>query len=108
MPSTIFYGAVINPESLTSYKALPRCLLAVGTSGIIDWLVEDVPEHALQETLASKGCIDVVVTEIRSGEFLIPGFVDTHTVSPLSHIRLNSDIHRFLSMLRNFPTLEGT
>ncbi|KAF8077648.1 hypothetical protein FPV67DRAFT_1614641 [Lyophyllum atratum] len=78
----IFYGAVISPESLTSYKALPNCLLSVSASGTIDWIVEDVAEHALQETLAQKGCIDVDVIALHAGEFLLPGFIDTHTHAP--------------------------
>lgn len=82
---TIYYGPVINPETLTSYKALPNCLFSVGVSGNIDWIVEDVAEHALQDTLAQKGCIDLNVTTLRTGEFFVPGFIDTHTVSNIGH-----------------------
>jgi guanine deaminase len=78
---TIFYGPLINPESLTEYKALPKCLLSVGPTGDIDWIVEHVPEYLLQDTLAQKGCIDVDVTALKMGEFIMPGFIDTHTVS---------------------------
>jgi guanine deaminase len=81
---TIYYGSVINPESLTSYKALPNCLLSVGPSGNIDWIIEDVPEHLLQGTMAQMGCIDVDITVLQTGEFLIPGFIDTHTVGRLT------------------------
>ncbi|KAF9469349.1 Metallo-dependent hydrolase [Collybia nuda] len=76
---TIYYGPVFNPETLTSYKALPSCLFSVGPSGNIDWIVDDVAEHMLQETLAQKGCIDVNVTTLKTGEFFVPGFIDTHT-----------------------------
>ena len=79
LSSTIYYGPVITPESLTQYKALPKCLLSVGPSGNIDWIVEHVPEHLLQDTLALKGCIDIDVTTLKTGEFIIPGFIDTHT-----------------------------
>ncbi|KAF8635512.1 hypothetical protein AX17_003902 [Amanita inopinata Kibby_2008] len=79
---SIFYGAVINPESLTSYEALPRCLLVVGPDGTIDWMVEDVKEHLVQDILAHKGLIDVDVVSLKQGEFIIPGFVDTHTHAP--------------------------
>jgi len=84
MPSMrIYYGPVITPESLTSYKAFPKCLLSVGHSGDIVWIVEHVPETLLQDTLAQKGCMDFDVTVLSTGEFLIPGFIDTHTVSYL-------------------------
>jgi len=79
--STIFYGAVINPTSLRTYSALPRCLLAVDATGDIDWVVEDVEPHSLQETLASKGYIDAQVVPLKEGQFIIPGFIDTHTVT---------------------------
>ncbi|RDB22164.1 Guanine deaminase [Hypsizygus marmoreus] len=81
---TIYYGAVINPQSLTAYQALPHCLLAVGPIGTIDWIVDDVQEYELQDALAAKGCIDVDVVALRAGEFLMPGFVDTHTHAPQS------------------------
>ncbi|TFK42283.1 hypothetical protein BDQ12DRAFT_675940 [Crucibulum laeve] len=80
--TTIFYGPVINPKSLDAYAALPRCLLCVGPTGNVEWLVEDVKAHLLQETLAQKGCIDEDVVELKMGEFIIPGFIDTHTHAP--------------------------
>ncbi|KAF4614659.1 hypothetical protein D9613_002628 [Agrocybe pediades] len=80
--SSIFYGAVINPTSLTTYSASPRCLLAIDATGNIDWLEEDVEPHALQDTLASRGYIDAQVIPLKDGEFIIPGFIDTHTHAP--------------------------
>lgn len=80
---TLFYGAVINPQTLTSYDVLPRCLLAVGNTGNIDWMVEDVAPHDLQQVLAQHGCNDEYLVELKNGEFLLPGFVDTHTVSKI-------------------------
>jgi len=77
---TIFYGPVINPKSHSSFNALSRCLLAVGPSGDIDWIVEDVPEHALQDVLAQRDSLDVPLVSLKYGEFVLPGFVDTHTV----------------------------
>lgn len=84
----IFYGAVINPTSLTSYSASLHCLLAVNHAGNIDWIIDDVQPHNLQDTLASKGHVDVEVIALKDGEFLIPGFIDTHTVCDLSVIEL--------------------
>ncbi|KAF8163613.1 hypothetical protein B0H34DRAFT_651932 [Crassisporium funariophilum] len=80
--TTIFYGAVINPVTLTSYSAWPRCLLAVDASGNIEWIIEDVEAHKLQEALASKGYFDVEVVALKDGEFIAPGFIDTHTHAP--------------------------
>ena len=109
--ATIYYGPVINPESLTCYKTLPDCLLSVGPSGNIDWIVDDVPEHLLQDTLAQRGCIDVDVIALQTGEFVIPGFIDTHTVSHVFSVGLTilTTIQRTpdSSMPHSSLTLEG-
>jgi hypothetical protein len=82
-PRTIFYGPVVNPVSHSSFQALPRCLLAVGPSGEIDWIVEDVHKSALLDVLAQHGSPNTPLIVLRRGEFLLPGFVDTHTVCAL-------------------------
>jgi guanine deaminase len=82
MSSIVYYGSVISPVSLTSFKALPRCLLAVASTGNIDWIVDDVEDSMVQETMAAHGYIDVDVVCLREGEFLLPGMVDTHTHAP--------------------------
>ncbi|KAM6500284.1 hypothetical protein JOM56_003298 [Amanita muscaria] len=81
---SIFYGSVINPVSLTKYEALPKCLLAVGPDGAVIWLEQDVPEHLIRNTLAHHGLVDVKIdlVVLKHGEFIIPGFVDTHTHAP--------------------------
>jgi guanine deaminase len=82
MSPIVYYGSVINPVSLKSFKA-HRCLLAVGSSGNIDWIAEDVEDWMVQETMAAHGCVDVDVVSLRDGEFIMPGFIDTHTVCNL-------------------------
>ncbi|KAG6873806.1 hypothetical protein C0995_011031 [Termitomyces sp. Mi166 len=78
---SIFYGAIISPKTLNTYDAFPNCLLSVGTDGNIEWIEENVEAHALQNTLAKKGLVDVDVVELQPGEFLLPGFIDTHIIS---------------------------
>ena len=78
----IFYGALVSSTSLTAYTAAPHALISVSDStGVIEWVEEDVPVHALQDTLAKYGAIDAEVVELKRGEFLMPGLIDTHTVS---------------------------
>ena len=86
--STIFYGALVTPDSLTDYLALPHALLAVSKdTGVIEWVEEDVAADELQDTLAKHGIVagdyqaDFELVELKFGEFLLPGLVDTHTVS---------------------------
>jgi guanine deaminase len=79
--ATVYYGALVNPRALDSFDALPRALLAVDNDGEVAWLEEDVAPSALKETLAAHGVADKTqLVELRMGEFLMPGFIDTHTV----------------------------
>ena len=80
---TIFYGPLVNPRSISSYQALPNCLLAVGPSGDIEWIEEDVHRSALQAALTRHGSLNVPLVILQYGEFILPGFVDTHTVRTL-------------------------
>ncbi|OCH93398.1 guanine deaminase [Obba rivulosa] len=81
--STVFYGALISPTSLTTYLALPHALISVSPAGEIEWLEHDVPASQLQDVLARHGLLsDIEIVELRKGEFLIPGFIDTHTHAP--------------------------
>ncbi|KAF8197529.1 hypothetical protein BJ912DRAFT_953724 [Pholiota molesta] len=72
--ATIYYGAVINPVS-------PHCLLAVDNSGNIEWIVDRVESHELQQTLAARGIIDAPIVTIPEEHLSFPG--------SLIHIRLN-------------------
>ena len=77
---TIYHGAVINPKTVASYDVLLKCLLAVEPSGEIAWMVEDVVDAMVQEVMSQKGCLEAEVITLKHGEFIIPGFIDTHTV----------------------------
>ncbi|KAG9313708.1 hypothetical protein JVU11DRAFT_6058 [Chiua virens] len=78
----IYSGPVVNPQTLTHYLALPRCLIAVGSDGNIIWIEDEVDDTALQTMVANHGLKDGDYTLVRlntnSGEFLMPGLIDTH------------------------------
>ncbi|KXN91507.1 putative guanine deaminase [Leucoagaricus sp. SymC.cos] len=76
---TILYGSVVTPVDPRTWKALPRCLMAIGSTGNIDWMLDHVEENKLAEALSQKGYSTDPVVKLRNGEFIIPGFVDTHT-----------------------------
>lgn len=88
----IFHGPVVNPQTLWSYQTLPRCLLCVAPSGDIAWVIDNVPDSMVQEVLAQKGLVgegaNVDFVSLKKGDFLVPGFVDTHTVRLSSSLRL--------------------
>lgn len=93
--SIVYYGAVVNPVSLTEYKKLPRCLLAIGSDGNIDWMAEDVEGSMIQETMVQHGYIDVEVCLLKEEEFIMPGLIDTHTVCVFTAniVRLRTNPH---------------
>ncbi|KAF8844894.1 guanine deaminase [Paxillus ammoniavirescens] len=78
--TTIYYGPVINPQTLTTYLALPRCLIAVGPDGNISWTEDDIIGSKLQETITQHGFCDgeYTLVHLQPGEFILPGFIDTH------------------------------
>lgn len=80
--ATIYYGPVINPRSLKDYLALPKCLILVSADGDIDHVYDDVQSSQLQDIIAQHGYTlpGASFIELKEGEFLMPGFVDTHTV----------------------------
>ena len=82
MTITAFYGSLVDPVSLDVYHVHPRALILVNEAGNIDWVVKDVDSSMIQDVLAERGLVDVSLTvvELKRGEFLLPGFVDTHTV----------------------------
>ncbi|PIL24226.1 hypothetical protein GSI_13979 [Ganoderma sinense ZZ0214-1] len=83
--ATTFYGALITPTTLTEYRALPRALLSVSrATGDIEWLEDDVAAGEVQDVIARHGAASesVDVVRLKLGEFLIPGFVDTHIHAP--------------------------
>ncbi|KAH8117386.1 guanine deaminase [Phellopilus nigrolimitatus] len=87
----VYYGAVVNPESLTVYTIHLRTLIAVDTSGYISWIESDVEPEKIHEIIQQKlpdiqvssgSKTYVTLIELGEGEFIIPGFVDTHTHAP--------------------------
>ncbi len=85
--TTVYYGSVISSETISSYTASPRALLAVNPKGFIDWIEHDVDNSQVQRVLKHKfkdrgmNLVQVEFVELDDGEFLMPGLVDTHTVS---------------------------
>jgi guanine deaminase len=80
--ATAYYGPVINPLSLTDYLSLPQCLILVSSEGNIEEIYEDVQNSQVQELLVKHDYTGpgVSFTQLKDGKFLMPGFIDTHTV----------------------------
>ncbi|KZT71294.1 Metallo-dependent hydrolase [Daedalea quercina L-15889] len=103
----LFYGALVTPVSRREYLALPRALLCVSDTGDIAWVAHDVPPSELQDQLARHGLTgeDLDLIELKLGEFLMPGFIDTHTHGPQIPNMGSGQQHELLDWLKEvtFP-----
>ena len=96
-----FYGGLINPETLIGYSAHPRALVVVGVDGTIDLLEKDVDEiENVKKILKDRydGTSSVDLHELEEGDFIMPGFIDTHTVRPR-----RSNIRAILTVSQHAP-----
>ncbi|KAL4067168.1 hypothetical protein V8B97DRAFT_1874102 [Scleroderma yunnanense] len=106
--TAVYYGPVINPESLTCFQALSQCLIAVGPDGNILWIETDIAKCNLEATLEERGlCHDNhMLVVLKPGEFIMPGFVDSHIhACQIPNLGLGGD-DQLLDWLKNtvFPT----
>ena len=91
MPLLII-GALISPVDQRSYDVLPNAFLYVGQDGLIKAIRQIMPAStpatsedidAFLEAVGHSGEFEIL--RLTRGEFLIPGFIDTHTVCALYH-----------------------
>ncbi|KAH8890694.1 Metallo-dependent hydrolase [Thozetella sp. PMI_491] len=78
------HGSIIHSLSSEETEVLHDALIIVGPNGEINDLCRDVPPNKVPQVLTAQG-LDVQSTQLRylaRGEFLIPGFVDTHNHAP--------------------------
>ncbi|KIK59779.1 hypothetical protein GYMLUDRAFT_226708 [Collybiopsis luxurians FD-317 M1] len=80
--ATVYYSALVNPTTLASYETHLKSLIAVSSQGNIDWIVHDVDSSLIQQVLLRNGCPDAQVVDLHEGQFIMPGFIDTHTHAP--------------------------
>ncbi|CAE6348527.1 unnamed protein product [Rhizoctonia solani] len=105
----LFYGPVITPVSVHKAEFWPSALLYVNPTGIIEWVVSDVESSQIQSVALEKGLVlddSVDIYELKYGEWLMPGFVDTHTHAPqFPNIGIGGQ-YELLDWLNNvtFPT----
>ncbi|KAH7152848.1 hypothetical protein EDB81DRAFT_686670 [Dactylonectria macrodidyma] len=82
-PAFAFYGTVIHSSSITSIAILEQAIVAVTPStGQILALEANVPKDEVEQKLDALGIPPSRTTHLVPGQFLIPGFVDTHNHAP--------------------------
>lgn len=79
----IFHGPLITPQSPYLTQYLPHALICI-ENGIIQWIEEDIiTDEQSDAALAARGLQGSDIIKLQRAEFLLPGFVDTHTVCPV-------------------------
>jgi guanine deaminase len=79
--SLAFHGTIIHSLSSSELEILENALVIVGSDGTIKTLQRDVLEANVPSVLSSHELV-AKVSYLKRGEFLIPGFVDTHNHAP--------------------------
>jgi hypothetical protein len=81
---TIYHTAFTHSLSLTQLEHASRALVCVGPTGIIEWIEKDVQAEQIDKSLADHqvqlGQDGAELVTISQGG-LVPGLIDTHTVS---------------------------
>lgn len=79
-----FHGTVIHSRSLSELEILHDCFVLVDKAGKIQVLQADVQPDQINSIVAEHGYAPDVfpIKHLRRGEFLCPGFVDTHKHAP--------------------------
>lgn len=79
-----FHGTVIHSRSLNELEILENCFVLVDKAGKIQALQPDVDSSQLNIIISDNGYAPDVfpIKHLRRGEFLCPGFVDTHNHAP--------------------------
>ncbi|KAF9645292.1 guanine deaminase [Thelephora ganbajun] len=83
----LIIGSLVSPVDNRSYKTLPNALIYVGDDGLIKAInhIVGVPITTIhiEAILGEVGhCGEFEILHLARGEFLIPGFIDTHTHAP--------------------------
>lgn len=77
-----FYGTVIHSASLSEIAILENALLVVDDFGNITAVEANVDKGKVSERLQALGAAECQLTELGKGQFIMPGFVDTHNHAP--------------------------
>ncbi|KAF1731503.1 putative guanine deaminase [Beauveria bassiana] len=77
-----FYGTVIHSKSPREIAILENALLVVVDRGIIAFLEDGIPRDRVSEKIKALNTSEIIVTELKKGQFIMPGFVDTHNHAP--------------------------
>jgi guanine deaminase len=79
-----FHGTIIHTLDANTLEILPNTLLIISSSGHIEKIFKHTPLDQVNDRLTDAGHTPDVfpVRYLQRGEFLVPGFIDTHHHAP--------------------------
>ncbi|KAK4082318.1 uncharacterized protein Triagg1_2130 [Trichoderma aggressivum f. europaeum] len=80
--SKAIHATLIHSLSPAQLQVIPDALITVSSSGTILTLQPNVPPLNISNILAEQNIANIPLTTLSHGQFLIPGFVDTHNHAP--------------------------
>ncbi|KAL1839713.1 hypothetical protein VTJ49DRAFT_1218 [Mycothermus thermophilus] len=83
-PGQVFIGPIIHSLSTSDLEILPRALLAINGEGKITAFLKHVDPDETSKTIQAPNLPQNLVQThyLTPGQFLIPGFIDTHNHAP--------------------------
>jgi guanine deaminase len=79
-----FHGTIIHSLDVNTLEIMHNCLLIVDGDGKIQKIAKDTPQAKINDVIVETGYTPDVfpVKYLNRGDFIIPGFVDTHHHAP--------------------------
>ncbi|KJZ73255.1 hypothetical protein HIM_07259 [Hirsutella minnesotensis 3608] len=77
-----FYGTIAHSTSHTKLQVFDQALLVIDRNGRVALLDPEIPRAKVSSRLSELGLDHCSVTDLARGQFIIPGFVDTHNHAP--------------------------
>jgi guanine deaminase len=79
-----FHGTVIHSQGLNNLEILENCFVLIGKDGKIEILQANVESDQINPVISENGYAPDVfpVKHLKRGQFICPGFVDTHNHAP--------------------------
>lgn len=80
----VFHGTLIHCLSLDQLEIIEDCLVVISPDGIISSVAKSIQKESLKQHLATLGFSELQyeIHYLQRGQFIVPGFVDTHNHAP--------------------------
>lgn len=80
----VFHGTLVHCLSLDQLEIIENCLVVIAPDGIISSLAKSVAKESAEQHLTTLGYTEpkCEIRYLKRGQFIIPGFVDTHNHAP--------------------------